>query len=830
MQVGTSVKAGSKQRDYMDGINIFDWAASGFSPQVRSFAVGGWIGGSGGRFYNGDIAEVLIYNQVLSDPERRTVESYLNQKYALVAPPVQPPTDLRATGISANQIDLTWKAGETRVGHFIVERRTGTTGAFVQVAALDGRASSYLDSGLAAGTAYRYRIRGGNPAGVSSPSPEAEGFTFAAGALVPLADATLWLRADAGVITSSGGAVAAWTDQSANRFALEQLSSIQQPQLVANGLGDKPVLGFNGQNNLLRTSKSEDVFRGSVDSTIFLVTQPGTTQQQYANILDQQHDSVSFAIEQNGNTTNQYGIGGALFTLDSTRGQTLSSVRAGDSQKDYLNGRKIDDLTTGLFSPQMRPFGIGGWISGGRFYNGNIAEIIVFNRALSDVERVAVESYLNQKYPPAQPTNVVARGISDGQIDLAWRGGGIAAREFRVERKRGQDGTFSEVATVDGRAHIYVDNGLEPVTAYYYRVIAVSPGAISAPSAEAGAITLEPGVPVPLAGASFWLRADAGVSLNSNGAVAAWTDQSSRHTALTQRYADQKAQLNTASMPGEPFLHFDGQNDLVRTESVFDLFQNSTDYTLFLITRPGATQQTYANIVDQQHDSVGFAIEQNGSLTNQFGLGGETVTLDSSQMQLVGSVKAGTLQHNVMNGVRRPTFNVGPGAFPVRPFGVGGWISGGRFYNGDVAEVIIYNRALREGEVDSVTRYLGVKYLNSLPHVDVDGDGLTNAQELLQGTDRLEWDTNRDGIGDGVSNSLGINPANLDNDNDGLSNAAELALGSNAFKADTDGDGVADGSDAFPLDVSRWQLPSVPGDSTPPGISLLEPTGATPAP
>jgi hypothetical protein len=32
-------------------------------------------------FFRGDIAEVLVYNRVLSDSERRGVESYLNQKY-----------------------------------------------------------------------------------------------------------------------------------------------------------------------------------------------------------------------------------------------------------------------------------------------------------------------------------------------------------------------------------------------------------------------------------------------------------------------------------------------------------------------------------------------------------------------------------------------------------------------------------------------------------------------------------------------------------------------------------------------------------------------------
>ena len=38
---------------------------------------------------------------------------------------------------------------------------------------------------------------------------------------------------------------------------------------------------------------------------------------------------------------------------------------------------------------------------------------------------------------------------------------------------------------------------------------------------------------------------------------------------------------------------------------------------------------------------------------------------------------------------------------------------------------------------------------------------------------------------------------------------------------------VLDGADAFPLDPTRWEAPTpTPGDTTPPGITLAEPTNA----
>jgi len=54
-----------------------------------------------------------------------------------------------------------------------------------------------------------------------------------------------------------------------------------------------------------------------------------------------------------------------------------------------------------------------------------------------------------------------------------------------------------------------------------------------------------------------------------------------------------------------------------------------------------------------------------------------------------------------------------------------------------------------------------------------------------------------------------------------------LLAGSDPFIADTDGDGHADGADAFPIDPTRWQAPApTPGDTTPPVITLAEPTNA----
>ena len=109
---------------------------------------------------------------------------------------------------------------------------------------------------------------------------------------------------------------------------------------------------------------------------------------------------------------------------------------------------------------------------------------------------------------------------------------------------------------------------------------------------------------------------------------------------------------------------------------------------------------------------------------------------------------------------------------------------------------------------------------------DIDGDGLILFEEFLAGTDPFNPDTNGNGLLDGVEYLLGDDGINIDSDGDGLSDDDEFLAGTDPFAFDTDGDGYSDGADLFPLDPDRHSLPAAPGDTTPPVITLLKPSGA----
>jgi hypothetical protein len=79
----------------------------------------------------------------------------------------------------AGQLHLTWTSNSTNEDGFNIERKSGTTGTFSQIASVGANVVTYTDSNLMAGGTYCYRVNAFNAAGVSD-------FTLEACATVPV--------------------------------------------------------------------------------------------------------------------------------------------------------------------------------------------------------------------------------------------------------------------------------------------------------------------------------------------------------------------------------------------------------------------------------------------------------------------------------------------------------------------------------------------------------------------------------------------------------------------------------------------------------------------
>jgi hypothetical protein len=91
------------------------------------------------------------------------------------------PSGLTATLVSSNQIQLRWTDNSTNENGFMIQRKTGSSGTYVQVASVGANTTAYNDTGLKAGTTYYYEVGATNGLGNSPWSNEVQGATPSAG-------------------------------------------------------------------------------------------------------------------------------------------------------------------------------------------------------------------------------------------------------------------------------------------------------------------------------------------------------------------------------------------------------------------------------------------------------------------------------------------------------------------------------------------------------------------------------------------------------------------------------------------------------------------------
>ena len=107
------------------------------------------------------------------------------------------PTSMTAAATSTTAARIGWASPATDLTGFTIDRSTnGTT--WTTIATVAGNVFTYLDTSLAAGTTYSYRVRATNSAGTSVNSAVAATTTLAANAVVTNLSSLNWTSATAG--------------------------------------------------------------------------------------------------------------------------------------------------------------------------------------------------------------------------------------------------------------------------------------------------------------------------------------------------------------------------------------------------------------------------------------------------------------------------------------------------------------------------------------------------------------------------------------------------------------------------------------------------------
>ena len=375
---------------------------------------------SGGGYFDGSLDEVKIFSRTLSSNEVAALyDSY-------VSPPPTAPASVTVKGGNV-QVQLNWWAASAGTSYNVKRSLIGG-GPYVTITNVVG--TSYTDTNVVNNRTYYYVVSAVNAVGEGPNSAEASASP------TPLA---AWFRADA-IGLASGAAVATWNDVSGNGWNAMQMVTSNQPIYITGALNGQPVVRFNAANDtcLWINRPVQD------DFTIVVVYQSGQNNQgagtefyDGAGLVngDQPGPADDFGVALNASGQVVGGTGepdasvysGGGFNNNLPHVVTFKRTRNTGALALYVDGEQLGGGTGGkdsLTAPATLDFGEIG-ADGTGYLTGDIAEVQIYDTALSNSDRLAAEGALKCRYGlsesavPLAPTQLT--GVAGNrQVSLNW--------------------------------------------------------------------------------------------------------------------------------------------------------------------------------------------------------------------------------------------------------------------------------------------------------------------------------------------------------------------------------------------------------------------------
>ncbi|HNQ88204.1 MAG TPA: hypothetical protein PKM73_06300 [Verrucomicrobiota bacterium] len=275
-------------------------------------------------------------------------------------------------------------------------------------------------------------------------------FGNASAPTTPPAGAKLWLKADAITGMANGARLASWADSSGNANDASQATEANQPTFVANGLNNLPTVRFddldadgtvNGVQFL--DSKATVQTKAGASYTALLVFRSDDTGVS-AGALEGR-DSLLQPLDLD--TSANRGRTVLFIDSDASANHRLQSVSAQASLvasgtytpgtwalatvlQDvsaatlslFVNGSVDRTVPIGTEGGQNGPWRLGATKQGHGGLAGEVAELLVYDRALSPAEREAAERYLGKKWglpgATSQPYSFAGVGVGNASVQV----------------------------------------------------------------------------------------------------------------------------------------------------------------------------------------------------------------------------------------------------------------------------------------------------------------------------------------------------------------------------------------------------------------------------
>jgi fibronectin type 3 domain-containing protein len=403
-----------------------------------------------------------------------------------------PPSNLAITSVVSNQVTLSWSDNSNNETGFKIQRKTGVSGTYATIRTTASNITSYTDSGLADGTLYYYRVCATNATGDSAFSNEASGTTSLAKPTSATATAV-----------SSSQINLTWVDNSASEtgYKIERRTGTtgNYAQIVQVGANVQSYSDTNGLSPNTRYYYRVRATNGTIDSdysnapfaTTLLNAPAAPSNLTITSVLSNQ---VSLSWSDNSNNETGFkiqrktGVSGTYVTIWTTAANITSYMD---------NDTALRDGTLYYY----------------RVSATNATGDSAFSNEASGTTALA------------QPTSATATAVSSSQINLTWVDNSSSETGYKIERKTGATGTYSQIDQVGANVQSYSDtNGLAQNTRYYYRVRATNGTIDSNYSNEVSALTL---VAAPAAPSNLTIT-----SVLSNQVNLSWTDNSNNETGF----------------------------------------------------------------------------------------------------------------------------------------------------------------------------------------------------------------------------------------------------------------------------------------------------------
>lgn len=443
-----------------------------------------------------DAAASYFYRVVAFNQAGETASNIFEVK----ATPPSDPTNLVATAISGNQIDLTWTDNAANETNFRIERALvtdGVPGAFASVGTVGLNTTTYSDKTAAPLTTYAYQVFAFNLGGASLPSNIATATTLD---VPPAAPTTL-----AATAISSTQVNLTWTDNANNEtgFRIERALGGSGVFATVGTINVVDATTFSDVTALPKTTYDYRVFAfnlaggDSLPSNIATATTPDVPPAAPTTLTAVAPNPTTVNLAWTDNATNE-----TSFRIERADGGQANWTSLGTVNANIKAYSDLTALPSATFD--YRVFAVN---SGGDSSPSNTATVTT------------------PSMRPLAPTGLTATAVNPTTVNLAWADNSTNETGFRVERALvtgGVTGAFTAINTAaPANVANYSDTTALPNTTYAYRVYAFNASGFSLPTNVATVTTPF----VPLAPTSLTATAISLTQVDLN-----WTDNSTNAT------------------------------------------------------------------------------------------------------------------------------------------------------------------------------------------------------------------------------------------------------------------------------------------------------------